>query len=331
MVFGSASPPYTTGFNNQKALTTLTDEEFRTIRVDPTFKGYQIAFQIVSFLLFLGPLRVLLGIFIFFMCGSFVNVLQWITIHIFNSHGIKYTREICKKVVRFGFVCFNTAMGIVYYQVKGKIDPETRFFVANHTALIDPFIFFVFSYYTPVIKAEVQKVKFLNLILDCVDAVYVDRSQHKGQAQTIVERANNSECEPVLIFPEGTTAGGDFMLKFHRTPFLTDYKVQPVAMRYCMPLVPADWNYYSWKKATLLHHLWMMISMPPSYIRFDILPAMTKNVEGEGDPEKFSVKCELALANHLGIRATDRSSSEIYLEKKKTLLDQKETLKQKTE
>ena len=327
MVLGSASPPFTHGFNNQKKLTTLTDEEFRTIRVDPKFKWYQTLFQIVSFIVFFGYLRVVVGVLTFLVCGCLVNVIQWTTIHVFDSKGIKYTRAFCKKVAYVGFLAFNTAMGIVYYQVHGKIDPETRIFVANHTALIDPFIFYIFAYYTPVIKGEVKKVKFLNLILDCVDAVYVDRSQHKGQSQTILERANNSECEPVLIFPEGTTAGGDFMLKFHRTPFLSDYKVQPVSIRYCMPLVPEGWNFYSWKKATLLHHLWMMMSMPPSYIRFDILPPMTKAVEGEGDVEKFATKAELALANHLGLRATDRSSSEIYLEKKKSLLDEDEKKK----
>lgn len=328
MPFGSASPPYSTRHKEQTELTSLTDEEFKSIREDPVYTWYMKAFKVFCFIVFLGPLRIICGIIGFGICGAIVNGIMWIDMHVFNNYNLEAVKKFCRKIGRLGFYFINFGMGIVYYNVKGTFDPEARFFISNHTALIDPFVFMIFAYYTPVIKIEVHQVKFLNIILeDVVNCVYVERDKHKGQAQTIVDRANNSLCDPVLIYPEGTISGGDFMLKFHKTPFLTEYKVQPVAMRYVSPLVPNGWNMYGWKKATLWQHLWNMLSMPPSYVTLDILPAMTKAVDGEGDPEKFAAKAELAIANHLGLRATDRSSHEIYLVKSQ----EKAAAKAKTE
>lgn len=308
---GSASPPYCNEeFKHQTALSSISDEEFSRLIETPKFTTKQRIFQVVCFFVFLGPIRILLAAVTFISGCSIINVIKFCQRRV--GYESRFMKRLCLAIAQFSFFFINLGLGIVWYRTKGKMDKKARIVICNHTALIDPFITLVTTPITPVIKKEVSKIGFLTHVLENVDPIFVRRDIACGQTKMIIDRANDPVLFPVLIYPEGTISGGDYILKFRHGAFITDYTIQPIAMRYVMPFVPKGWNYYTWKKASIWQHLWSMVSMPPSFVEITYLDPISKPVEGEGDVEKLAVYAQLKISNYLGLKATDRTTHQLY-------------------
>ena len=311
MHFGTSDPPFNPKYTHQTELEDITDAEFHSVLEVPKATVPQRIFQVISFFLFFGPLRLIVGCILFFG-ACFIIALIRLTC---NKLGLPKTtlKLLCFKIASFGFRFLFVALGIVWTRCSGSIDKDARIFVVNHVAVCDPFILLLYIPVTPVIKYEVKYVKFLEHVLENVDPIFVERNKPHGYTNIINERAaQKDKYYPVMLFPEGTIPGGDFMLTFHRGAFCSQYKVQPACIRYHTPLVPNGLCSYQWKMFSIYEHIWQMVSMPPSFITVDFLPAMTLAEDGNGDPEVLAYKAQLAMANHLGLKASNRSSNHLY-------------------
>lgn len=307
----SCVPSIDESMGNQKTLSDISDEEFADAWQERPSKWYHRVFQVICFFVFLGPIRFVIGLLVFALCSVVALLIRYL-VHALHLP-IDTGKMLCFNIMRLGARFLFLAFGHVWISVRGKIDEDNvRIIIANHTALIDPFVVAWIRHFTCAMKAELGEYRALRLLLECVDPIYIDRSKSTGASKQIIEHADNFNKPPVLIYPEATLNNGDVILKFHRGAFLTPYKVQPMCIRYWQPLVPKGWNTYAWTTPNIGKYLWGLVSMPFSVITVDLLPSICMEVEGKGDIDTFTEKAQLIMANHMKVKAVTRSSDEIF-------------------
>lgn len=321
MLSPNYDPLYDPSQTNQTVPVDITDEEVLDAYIQNSYKWYHRLFQIFCFLITLGPIRAAIGIASFFFVVVVVNTIRFIQFKI--THDREYGKRPLIIFAHFCFRCICFASGIIWTNYKGFFDPEARFLISNHVAIIDPFVYMRFFKLTPVIKAEVMKVKMLNHIIECVDPVYVTREKSCHQTDILKARASDPNKFPVMIFPEGTISGGKFLLKFHRSAFLTKYKIQPTIIRYHMPLVPKGWNTYCWKSSSFLEHMWNLASMPLTFVTVEFLPVIQNDLLEPADIEKFSIQAQIIMGNALGLKAVKTSNLDLFRIRDKHYEEQK--------
>ncbi|KAF5445063.1 hypothetical protein F2P56_034145 [Juglans regia] len=122
--------------------------------------------------------------------------------------------------------------------------------ISNHVSYID--ILYHMSSFFPsfVAKRSVAKLPLVGLISKCLGCVYVQResksSDFKGVSGVVTERvkeAHQDKSAPIMmLFPEGTTTNGDFLLPFKTGAFLAKVPVLPVILRYPFQRFSPAWD-----------------------------------------------------------------------------------------
>ena len=308
---GSINPVYKEEYSHQEKLSEISDEEFHSVWGDYKYNKKQRIFQLISFFIFLTPIRIVVGI-LYSISYLLIDDLIFIFGRLlgFSMKQIQdFTIIIGQKLTR-GTLYF---LGVMWIQEKGHFHDDCRFIIANHTSILDPIILLSHCKFSPIIKSECQDVWYLKYNFATVDPMFVKRDKARGQTQELIRRANDSSRNPVLLFPEGTIPGDDYILKFHRSAFLTDHKVQPVTITYHMPFVPEGLNSYRWKRGiSIFEHFFLMACLPPSYVTIEWLEPISRQTTGKGDTETFADNAQLIMANNLGVKAITRSSNEFY-------------------
>ncbi len=111
--------------------------------------------------------------------------------------------------------------------------------LANHTSWLDILILAGATGARFVSKAEIERVPLIGWLADQNRTLYIDRAQ-RGDAHGQVRRiaAALDDAQPLAIFPEGTTGGGQTLLPFRSTllqavaPPPPGVSVRPVAISY---------------------------------------------------------------------------------------------------
>lgn len=309
--------PYSAPENiDQTFLSHMTEEELRMEVSAPQYKWYHKLFQIFCFLIFLGPIRLVLCLFILILFGCVGISTRLIVSLLGYNPDTGYTRSFLYWLGQRGLRVFIFTFGIVHIRVRGRLEDDTRIITANHVSFLDPLAILVMWRVSCLMKKEFSDVPSINKILDVVDPIYVDRSKSAGATMQLMERARNFDTYPLLIFPEGTICGGRVMLKFHLGAFLTPFKSQGVCIRYCTAFLPEQWNTYVWTGQSAPSLIWTMLCMPPSIVDLTIMPQTTVDGFGEGNVETYALKQQLAMANELGLRAVDLRSDVLFRAKK---------------
>ena len=309
-MIGSINPVYNPDLTNQTKLSDISDEEFKTVWMEYKYNWKQRLFQAICFVIFLTPLRIVIGL-LYTICYLLVADIGFVVGHLFHIDDDR----IRKALLPFGQVVTRGTLyfcGLVWIQEKGHFHKNCRFIICNHTAITDPIVLLSRIPFSPIIKAECEDVWYFKYDFAVIDPIFVKRDRARGQTKLLLDRANDPSKNPVLVFPEGTIPGDDYMLKFHKSSFLTEHDVQPVVLTYHMPFVPQGLNTYRWKKVSIFQHFFLMACMPPSYVTIEWLDPINLKTTGEGDIDKFAERAELIMANKLGLLATTRSSNEIY-------------------
>lgn len=299
--------------SNQVELSDVSDEEFQKAYLPKPQPWYHTLFRVFCFFAFLGPIRII------FCFGGSILLLGIAVLFRMFLHKIGRGDSLKKETFKFEAFAFRImalSFGIVYINKKGSIDPETRVFYSNHTAFIDPFLICYTNIVSSVMKIELSYNKITQFVYESSDPIYVDRKTAKGATKYIIDRVNDENRTPVLIYPEGTLTNGECLLKFHRGAFLTEKKVQPISVRYWQPLVPKDWNTYAWVEPNIIKHFLCLFSMPFSFVTIEYLSPIQLNKEGNGNIEEFTKYAQLLLANNLKVKAINKSSDLIFKKKK---------------
>jgi 1-acyl-sn-glycerol-3-phosphate acyltransferase len=295
-------------YTHQAKLQDLSDEEFAKQCKQIEFKWYHRLFQIACFIVFLGPLRLLIfgisGAFCIFLVIFIRLSLRYLGIH------PDLCRSLCTEIARLGFRLFFLSIGNVWIRVNGKMDHSVRFVIGNHLTILDGFLIATLRNVTIVLQKKWVSNFLSRTFFDTTHPVYIGH-RHRGNTKEIIDRADDTSEPPVMIFPEGTSTNGEILLQFHRTAFLTPYKVQPMLIRYWMPFVPKGWNTIAYVRQSALSYIWQLISMPLFIIEVDCLQPIAMEVEGKADIDTFTRNAQIIVANHLKIKAVSRTSEQV--------------------
>ncbi|OHS98870.1 Acyltransferase family protein [Tritrichomonas foetus] len=311
-------------FSHQTKLSDVTDEEFRDYIAPPKFSFHHRLYQILCFFIFLGPIRLLVGLIGFSFSLLIVYIIRVLikVLGVYPDAG----KSICVQILRIGFRILFFSFGAVWINVNGKIDPEARFVISNHVSLLDSYVILILRSVTFVIKKDYAKNNFLHTIFEIFDPLYVEKV-NSGAQKGIIDSADDTSRYPVLLFPEATTTNGEALLQFQKGAFLTPYKVQPMLIRYSMLFVPKGWNTVSYTNQSLLEFFWQLLCIPACIINVDSIQSISMEAEGKADIDTFTVNAQIIFANHLKTKAISRSKSDI--EKQVTIKPM--SLKKKTQ
>ena len=146
--------------------------------------------------------------------------------------------------------------------------------------------------------------------------IYVQRETRgtgeSGAAALVRERLLRrarapDSCPQLLLFPEGTTTNGDFLLPFKTGAFLTGAPVQPVLLRY-------RWRRFSmaWETITAPWHFFLMFSQLSHALEVIYLPVYEPNAAEQKDPAVYAAGVRAAM-----LKASDLQASDLVLADKR--------------
>ena len=297
---------------HQTELQELPEAEFFNLIKKQSYTFLQRLYQLICFFLFLGPIRFVVGITFSFFGFFFITILR--VLFQFMGFPPDYGQSFCYLILRFSIRILLFSFGIVWIQNKGTIDnsENVRFIISNHISFLDIFIIAYIRAISPVIKIDTEHLKFLNPILDTTNSILTSHSRSDGIKKKIIDHADDFKRYPVFIFPEDTTTNGNALLRFRSNAFSTPYKVQPMAIRYLMFLVPHGWNTYCWNYYTnFFDYIYCMLSIPFSIVTVDSLESLSMDKDGKSEISRFTTVAQKVLANHLKIQAVSNSIKDI--------------------
>ncbi|KAI3684810.1 hypothetical protein L6452_34036 [Arctium lappa] len=132
--------------------------------------------------------------------------------------------------------------------------------ISNHVSHMDILYHMSSSFPSFVAKRSVGKLPLVGLISKCLGCVYVQResksSDTKGVSAVVNERiqeAHRNKSAPIMmLFPEGTTTNGDYILPFKTGAFLAKSPVLPVILRYPYERFSPAWDSISGARHVIL-------------------------------------------------------------------------------
>ncbi|XP_020250148.1 lysophospholipid acyltransferase LPEAT1 [Asparagus officinalis] len=159
-----------------------------------------------------------------------------------------------------------------------------------------------------VAKRSVGKLPFVGIISKCLGCIYVQReskgSEFKGVSGIITERIEeafqNKHCPSVLLFPEGTTTNGDYLLPFRTGAFLAKRPVLPVILRY-----PYRRFSPAWDSISGVRHVFLLLCQFVNYIEVTRLPVYYPSEQEKEDPKLYACNVRKFMADEGNLILSD--------------------------
>lgn len=314
-MFVLSTPQFNPQFKNQQQVSSISEEDFQKgIRPLKASISDRLI-QVFQFIFFLGWLK--LPLFLLSFLTLLLSVVP-ITFEYYLFHTTKYLYTISQYTFRFIFRVMYLCLGIYKINIKGKKDENARVYTFNHTTIIDgPLVFILFPY-SPIIMIKVKSIPYIGRICEAAESIFIDRSSKFGNADLISKAVEDPTRPPIVLAPEGMTTMGYYLLKFRTGAFLTNKKVQPLAITYRCYGAYAGVG-YRWKVGKPLEWLWRTCCVPFGTVTIEYLPSVSEEELLPLTPDERATKFQLMTANALGIQATDRSTREILTKKEEDL------------
>ena len=170
------------------------------------------------------------------------------------ERGFRYRRKFCSTAL--------SILGIKYVQ-NGNTFPGACLYVSNHRSMLDPLIQLAHMDAYIVSKAEVGSYPILGKGAKETGIILVHRHDHNSRKAALdaIETTLLSGY-PVLIYPEGTTHGGDLIGDFRKGAIEMAYQrgipIVPVMIEY------PDASYY-WTDGSLLAYFKRLFLSPTKH------------------------------------------------------------------
>ncbi|KAL0907866.1 hypothetical protein M5K25_022313 [Dendrobium thyrsiflorum] len=178
-----------------------------------------------------------------------------------------WVTRICARCILFSF-------GYQWINRVGK--PASRevapLVVSNHISYVEPIFFFYELFPTIVASESHDTLPFVGTIIRAMQVIYVDRfspSSRKNAVNEIKRKALCNKFPRVLLFPEGTTTNGRFLISFQNGAFIPSLPIQPVVVRY--PFVHFD---QSWGHISLAKLMFKMFTQFQNFMEVEYLPVI---------------------------------------------------------
>ncbi|KAI3820192.1 hypothetical protein L1987_14050 [Smallanthus sonchifolius] len=204
--------------------------------------------------------------------------------------------------------------------------------VSNHISHMDILYHMSSSFPSFVAKRSVGKLPLVGLISKCLGCVYVQResksSDTKGVSAVVNERiqeAHQDKSAPMmLLFPEGTTTNGDYILPFKTGAFLAKAPVLPVILKY-----PYERFSPAWESISGARHVILLLCQFVNNMTVTRLPVYNPSQEEKDNPKLYAENVRRLMARKGKLIMSDIGLAEkrVYhaaLNGRPTVLHQKE-------
>ncbi|KAI5564057.1 hypothetical protein POPTR_014G042200v4 [Populus trichocarpa] len=180
--------------------------------------------------------------------------------------------------------------------------------ISNHVSYLDILYHMSASFPSFVAKRSVAKLPLVGLISKCLGCVYVQResksSDFKGVSGIVTERVKesheNSSAPMMMLFPEGTTTNGDFLLPFKTGAFLATAPVRPVILRY-----PYQRFSPAWDSISGALHVFYLFCQFINHMEAVWLPVYYPSQEEKDDPKLYASNVRRLMAREGNLKMSD--------------------------
>lgn len=178
----------------------------------------------------------------------------------------------------------------------GYEDERPVVVVANHTSWID--ILLLIWLYSPsfVARKGTESMTFVGRVAsEELNCIFVDREAAKSSGaaelvrerilQNVDSRAALKPFNPMLLFPEGTTTNGKYLLEFRTGAFVAGAPVKPILLQYgesSCGFSPA------WETLGAAQHIFHTLASPLHRVTVTELPTYHPSDEERKDPATFA-------------------------------------------
>ena len=297
--------------HDQKELSYLSDKDFNDLFEPKKPSVLMKLWRFCSFLLFLGPIKAVLGGFFFVFFFVVISILP-VFRRFFKTH--KDFKTWAFHVMHPFIRMILLSIGIVKINVRGVVHEHARTIVSNHICLVEALMFlghFPCSYLS---AANLSTNWFIASIAKVFDIVFVDRSRRQNISQHLVDIANDPMLLPVVVFPEGKVTNGEALVGFRSGAYISETMVQPVALRYRMWLTPFSMSTVSWLEWNFKYYVYQWLAIPFITVDIDLLEPITWK-GSDKNPQEKAFESELQIANFLGTLACSRTNKDLFQKK----------------
>jgi len=303
MVWGTPIPKSSPSFQHQTAPSECTDVFFKHLFQPPSFVPIHRFFQIVTFVVFLGPIKLFLGLVTFVLLVIAAMVLPLFSRFFATPLKFKHwAYGIIHHLVRL----FLFSIGVFWLKIEGDPVPNSRVFVSNSVSFLDYLVHFCANPSTIVTGFQIPGF----LVGSIFDSFRLDiRTRAKKDVYRIRDCALDPSYDPPMLFPEGSTTNGGAVIRFANEFFDQcaehRYQVQPVAIQYWLALTPPGFNSLAFAQCSALGVAFRLLAVPWIWVTISYLHAELPKT-GDKDGIKYATGCQLAIANRLGSRAISK-------------------------
>ncbi|WOL05269.1 hypothetical protein Cni_G13996 [Canna indica] len=217
-----------------------------------------------------------------------------------------WVTRLCARCILFSFG---------YHWIKRKGKPASRdiapIVVCNHVSYIEPIFFFYELFPTMVASESHDALPFVGTIIRAMQVIYVDRFSPESRKLAIHEikrKASSNGFPRVMLFPEGTTTNGRFLISFRPGAFVPGFPVQPVVVRY--PYIHFD---QSWGNIQLLKLMFRMFTQFHNFFEVQYLPVVLPDESKQQNAVHFAERTSYAMASALNVLQTSHSFGDMLL------------------
>ncbi|ONI22786.1 hypothetical protein PRUPE_2G151300 [Prunus persica] len=181
---------------------------------------------------------------------------------------IMWITRVCTRCILFSF-------GYHWIRRKGKPAPReiAPIVVSNHVSFIEPIFYFYELFPTIVASESHDSLPLVGTIIRAMQVIYVNRFSASSRKHAVSEIKRKASCDRfprVLLFPEGTTTNGRFLISFELGAFIPGFPIQPVTVRY--PHVHFD---QSWGHISLAKLMFRMFTQFHNFMEVEYLPVVS--------------------------------------------------------
>ncbi|KAG2324508.1 hypothetical protein Bca4012_039021 [Brassica carinata] len=190
-----------------------------------------------------------------------------------------------------------------------KEEPERPgVIVSNHVSYLDILYHMSASFPSFVAKRSVGKLPLVGLISKCLGCVYVQREakspDFKGVSGTVNERVReahrNKSAPTIMLFPEGTTTNGDYLLQFKTGAFLAGTPVLPVILKY-----PYERFSVAWDTISGARHIIFLLCQFVNHLEVIRLPVYYPSQEEKDNPKLYASNVRRLMATEGNLILSD--------------------------
>ncbi|KAI5082127.1 hypothetical protein GOP47_0001870 [Adiantum capillus-veneris] len=189
-----------------------------------------------------------------------------------------------------------------------KTDLQPGAIVSNHVSYFDIFYYMSAAFPSFVAKRSVAKIPIVGLVSKCLGCVYVQRedkpSDVKGVAGIIRQRMQAAAEDPnaplMMLFPEGTTTNGFYILPFKTGAFLAGTPVRPVILKYSYKRFSPAWDSISG-----VRHFILLLCQFINFLEVIWLPVYIPSEKEKSDPRLYASNVWSLMALEGGLLKSD--------------------------